>query len=44
MNPRYPHIPIHLIRDKTWQVFQPDIQESNVVDLGKYRQRKHVNK
>lgn len=42
--PRYPHIPLHLVRDKTWQIPPPEIKESNVIDLTKFRQRKHATK
>ena len=42
LRPRYPHIPLHLVRDKVWHVAPPEIPESNLVDLTKYRQRKFV--
>ena len=42
--PRYPHIPLHLVRDKTWHVDPIEIRESNLIDLSKYRQRKHAIK
>jgi hypothetical protein len=42
--PKYPHIPLHLVREKTWHIDPPEIKESNIIDLTKYRKQKLVRK
>ena len=44
LRPRYPTIPLHLLKETTWSIPAPEIPESNLVDLAKYRQRKNVIK
>jgi hypothetical protein len=39
---QYPHISLHLVRDKVWHIDPPEIRENNLVDLSQYRQRKRA--
>jgi hypothetical protein len=38
--PKYPMIPLHLVKETTWHIEPPEIREPEVIDLAGYRQLK----
>ncbi|CAG1770384.1 hypothetical protein [Geobacter sp.] len=42
IKPEYVLVPLHTIRETTWQVDPPELVECTVVDLSKYRQERKL--
>jgi len=38
---KYTLVPLHLLEENSWQIYQPEIIEDNVIELSKFRQRKN---
>jgi len=42
--PKYPHIPLHLVKETTWYIDPPEFREPEVIDLTLYRKQKYLLK
>ncbi len=40
LQPKYPMIPLHLVKETTWHIEPPEICEPEIIDLALYRNQK----